>query len=122
MLSKISSTLFLILSISISSNASELNESFQKQLLSIKSMSSTLELAVTCQKLNEISNKVEKEIFEKSCPTSSDMDFNLCQQSSDTLSLNETKKLQIILSEVKTMNSENCMSASSSVKIITASN
>lgn len=120
MLNKISSILLIALSFSTSGFASEGNENLKEQLLSIKSMASNQEHSVTCQKLVEISNKVEKALFEKSCPTDSELDFSICQQVTDTDSLSETKKLHKLLSEVKSLNSETCVSDSESTKIAIA--
>lgn len=121
MLNKISSTILIVLSFSTSGFASEVNESLQKQLLSIKNMSSNVEHSVTCQKLVEISNKVEKELFEKSCPTDSELDFSICQQATDTVALTEEKQLKKILSEVKSINTETCIDTTESMKIVSTS-
>lgn len=114
-------SILTILIISVSSFASNINDNFQNQVAFIKSAMVKNPSSVTCQKLTEISNQVERKISEKSCPTSSDIDFSLCQQQSDSLSITETQKLKTLLSEVKTIRSENCMDISESDKVITAS-
>lgn len=118
MINKIS--FIIILSFSTTSFTANLNESFQQQFASVKSLLSKTDLSVSCQKLTEISTQVERNISENSCPTSSDVDFNLCQQQSDSLSIAETQKLKKLLTEVKTINSENCMNLSEDDKVITA--
>lgn len=110
-----------ILVISTSSFAASFNNNFQHQLASVKSLLAKDSSSVTCQKLTELTNQVERKISENSCPTISDFDFNMCQQQSDSLTITEVQKLKTLLAEVKTISSENCMDISESDKVITAS-
>lgn len=110
---QISYPFLLIIFMSLSGFASESFVKYQKLVSQVKETTISSVTSAMCDEVTQISNTVEREIFDKSCPTSSEMDFNLCQQRADSLSITETQQLQDLLSEIKVLNTEKCMNKDS---------
>ncbi len=91
------------------SHLSALTSSTQSKLKNIISDFSHSKPQETCLTLVRLRKDLEMELFKKSCPTDSEIAFSFCQQRTDALSPDETRKLQNLLAEIDSLNDVHCL-------------
>lgn len=80
----------------------------RSQISSISKHTNSLDTQDTCKALSDISKKFEKGLFEYSCPTESELEFQSCQQKHDFLTGLETRNLQHVLNEFQSITNDQC--------------
>lgn len=92
---------------------STLVTSTQKELKNIKSNFSQSKKQEVCSGLISLRKSLEIELFNKSCPTDSEIAFSFCQQRTEALTPIEARRLQNLLTEIDSLNESHCLKSAS---------
>lgn len=80
----------------------------------IKAHSQSQPTRETCDALVEISNKLLKDMSEKSCTTDSEIAYTFCQQTTNAFNSTEMNLIQNTFNDLKVLSENDCKDKSSS--------
>lgn len=111
---KIVTSLLLQVGILTPALATPYVETIHEKLQMIKAHSLSQPTSETCTSIVEISNKLKKDLFEKSCTTDSDIGFTFCQQTTNAFNSTEMHSVQSALEGLQALNDTSCKDKSPS--------
>lgn len=111
---KIITSLFLQFCILTPALAVPYTTTIHEKLEMIKAHSQSQPTRETCSALVEISNKLLKDISEKSCTTDSEIAYAFCQQTTNAFNPTEMNLIQNAFNDLKALSDNSCKDKSSS--------